>query len=121
MHALSTLRLSGILPGSLRRFIVPSWAPPNVTTLSIGAVDTADFTASNLGQFGISTASVDCVMEQPVDVHEVALGTPLQYGPPPRAVWYCGNCGDGPHNIAIQTGCSSCGHTKDSCCTTSTI
>ncbi|KAF2447931.1 hypothetical protein P171DRAFT_429525 [Karstenula rhodostoma CBS 690.94] len=45
---------------------------------------------------------------------------PLQYGPP-RSVWYCGNCGDGPHSIMVATVCSSCGHTKDGCCTDSTI
>lgn len=37
------------------------------------------------------------------------------YGP--AYIWYCGNCGDGPHNAYVLSGCSECGHIRDRCCT----
>ncbi|KAF9732725.1 hypothetical protein PMIN01_09583 [Paraphaeosphaeria minitans] len=115
------MRPSSILPRALRRFITPSKASPSVTMLSIDSIGATNSTALNVGHFGTSTSSLDSVMEPAADLYEVALETPLQYGPPSKTVWYCGNCGDGPHNYSLNTGCVACGHTRDGCCTVTII
>jgi hypothetical protein len=30
--------------------------------------------------------------------------------------WYCCQCGDGPNNMSLITGCCMCGHNKCGCC-----
>lgn len=50
-----------------------------------------------------------------LESHEYTIGGIIQFGK--TVVWYCGNCGDGPHNISILAHCSNCGHGRDSCCT----
>ncbi|KAL5384486.1 hypothetical protein DPSP01_005284 [Paraphaeosphaeria sporulosa] len=118
MHTLSTLRLSGVLPGAFRRFMIPFEASPSVTTLSIDSLGAINSTALEHEQFNTSTASLERVMTSPIGLHEHANGDIRQCGPPPRTVWYCCNCGDGPHNIKLDTGCSSCGQTRCGSCTT---
>jgi len=40
---------------------------------------------------------------------------PNQRGPGGH-VWYCSNCGDGPHNYKLVVICTNCEHKRDKCC-----
>lgn len=108
-----------VLPESLRRFTVGLHDHRAATALSHELIDTEDTSVSDRGHADASEGALHHVLEPFTDTHEHAAIGPLQYGPPPKTVWYCGNCGDGPHNTSVQPGCSSCGHIRDGCCTVS--
>jgi hypothetical protein len=63
----------------------------------------------------------DCRKKVSIDYRGDALGRPVKYGPRSKTCWYCGICKDGPHSYLLTTDCTSCGHTRDGCCTLTTI
>lgn len=120
MPTFPTLRLPTIIPAPLRRFVAPLNTSPTADTLSIRSSHGSSTSTLPLGHYSTSTTSLGSILYSSVDNLGVALGTPLQYGPPPKTVWYCGNCGDGPHNYTLNPGCIACGHARDGCCTVTT-
>lgn len=91
---------------------------------SATAVKRVDFTdvssdANLTFQFHSPTASATSHFEGIPDmnvmpaVHGLIIdGQPADGG----LVWYCCQCGDGPNNISLVTGCPMCGHRRCSSC-----
>jgi hypothetical protein len=89
---------STITPNGIQRLTsLPEGTPTYSTPLT--AANLASFNALPTGQGYASLNNL-----------------PINQRGPEIYVWFCSNCGDGPHNITIVASCIRCNHTRCSCC-----